>query len=50
MKRFRAFTTRHPILSQLAGWLLFLVLALAFLPKDDGDSVARVQQRLEKCV
>ena len=49
MKRFRDLTNRYPILSQVAAWLLLGAIAIALLPKDDGDSIARVQKHLEKC-
>ena len=49
MKRFRDFTNRHQLLSQIVAWALLGAFAIAFLPKDDGDSIARVQKHLEKC-
>ncbi len=50
MKRFRALTTRHPILSQLAGWLLLLVIMLALAPKDPDVASAPQTHSWKNCV
>jgi hypothetical protein len=34
MKRLSAFSNRHPVLSQIVGWILVAIIALVALPKD----------------
>lgn len=34
IRRIDTFTSRHPILSMLIGWLLFIAIVVAAVPKD----------------